>query len=169
MWTLCKFMYKVHVAKISKLTLLVCKSLLDFMENLPTMDWFLISAQAYDFSFVKLMLRFQVWFQWFRPRYMRFYWVSDPSPTSGFAHDFNCHINKGWGYLAGNRLYYRSWHAAGFLKSLLSTKSVCVSVPEAINNYSGVIQCDMEPLWLVKQVVGVSLSFIWQLKSWQII
>jgi len=41
---------KVHVAKISKLTLLVCKNLLDFTENLCTMDRFLISAQARDFS-----------------------------------------------------------------------------------------------------------------------
>ena len=45
-----------------ELVLLVCKNLLDFTENLPTMDWFLISAQARDFSFVKLISRFQVWF-----------------------------------------------------------------------------------------------------------
>jgi len=31
------------------------------------------------------------------------------------------------------------------------------------------IWCDIEPLWLVKQALGVSLSFIWQLKLWQII
>jgi len=41
---------KVHIAKIFELTLLVCKNLLDFTENLHTMDWFLISAQARDFS-----------------------------------------------------------------------------------------------------------------------
>jgi len=40
-----------------------------FYRNLPTMDCFLISAQAQDFSFVKLISRFQVWFQWFRPGY----------------------------------------------------------------------------------------------------
>jgi len=64
--------------KISELTLAVCKNLLDFMKNLPTMDWFLISAQARDFSFVKLISRFQVWFQWFWPGCTRFHWVSDP-------------------------------------------------------------------------------------------
>jgi len=74
-------MCKVHLAKISELKLAVCKNLLDFMENLPTMDWFPILAQAHDFSFVKLILSFQVWFQWFWPGCTRFHWVSDPSGT----------------------------------------------------------------------------------------
>jgi len=34
---------------------------------------------------------------------------------------------------------------------------------------NGMIWCDIEPLRLVKQVLVVSLSFIWQLKSWQIV
>jgi len=44
---------------------------------------------------------------------------------------------------------------------------VCESAPEAIIT-SSIIGCDMEPFRLVKQVLGFSLSFIWQLKSWQI-
>jgi len=43
---------------------------------------------------------------------------------------------------------------------------VCVSAPKLLIA-SGVIWCDIESLWLVKQVLGFSLSFIWQLK-WRI-
>jgi len=46
---------------------------------------------------------------------------------------------------------------------------VCVCLPPRLLITSGMIWCDIEPLWLVKQVVGVSLSFIWLLKSWRII
>jgi len=45
---------------------------------------------------------------------------------------------------------------------------MCVCPPPRLLITSGVICCDMEPLWLVKQVLGFSLSFIWQLKSWWI-
>jgi len=45
---------------------------------------------------------------------------------------------------------------------------VCVCLPPRLLIASDMIWCDIELLWLVKQVVGVSLSFIWQLKSWQI-
>jgi len=40
---------------------------------------------------------------------------------------------------------------------------VCVCPPPMLLITSGVIWCDIELLWLVKQVLGVSLSFIWQL------
>jgi len=45
---------------------------------------------------------------------------------------------------------------------------VCVCPPPRLLITSGKIWCDVELLWLVKQVVGVSLSFIWQLTLWQI-
>jgi len=45
---------------------------------------------------------------------------------------------------------------------------VCVCPPPRLLITNGVIWCDIELLWLVKQIVGVFLSFIWQLKSWRI-
>jgi len=45
---------------------------------------------------------------------------------------------------------------------------VCVCPPPRLLITSGLIWCEIELLWLVKQVVGVSLSFIWRLKSWRI-
>jgi len=58
----------------------------------------------------------------------------------------------------------------GFLKLLLSAMWVCVCacLPLRLLITSDMIGCDMEPLWLVRQVVGFSLSFMWQLKSLQI-
>jgi len=51
---------------------------------------------------------------------------------------------------------------AGFLKLLLSTMCEYVSTSEAINNYwrdKG--WYGLEPLWLVKQVLGFSISSSW--------
>ena len=44
---------------------------------------------------------------------------------------------------------------------------VCVFAPRLLIANGG-IWCAMVPLRLVKQVLGFSLSFIWQLKSWKI-
>ena len=54
----CKLMWQVQVAKMSKLTLVVCKHLRDFAEILYIVDWFLISALACGFSLMKMILRF---------------------------------------------------------------------------------------------------------------
>jgi len=53
------------------------------ISDFSTSSWFL---------FVKLILGFQVWFQWFRPECTRFHWVSDPS-TDPFCCPY-CHIQN---------------------------------------------------------------------------
>ena len=76
---LCKLTWQVHVTKISELALVVCKNLRDFTEILYIVDWFLISPLAYDFSLMKMISRFQIWFHWFQLGRTRFHRVSDPS------------------------------------------------------------------------------------------
>ena len=64
----------------------------------------------------------------------------------------------------------RDWFLEiAFVRDVSMLACMCVCLPPRLLITSGVIWCDIEPLWLVKQVLGVSLSFIWQLKSKRIV
>jgi len=70
---------------------------------------------------------------------------------------------------AGQRLVLTWFHEIAFVHDVCMCTCVCVCPPPRLLITSSMIWYDIEPVWLVKQALGVSLLFIWQLKSWWIV